>query len=257
MDVDDFETVRSLWRTATSSPNGFARPGWIVVPADGHRAAPDGWVGVIDLRGSVVVATPDKFAARLTLMLERVSTVSELTDPAAATAIFGPFRQTLGPAVLLYGRPIRPAHASSSVIGPLANDDPQVLDVISQAAPDEVDESALAETTSGVFVALDASGEPVAACGWRPWPHGVAHVSVLTAAEHRARGFGLAAAQAALNAAVTARLLPQWRAVATNSASIALATSLGMEPVGRQFSVLLDPAPLRLSPVRIRETGGA
>ena len=241
MDVDDFETVRSLWRTVTSSPDGFTHRGWTVVPAAGHRAAPEGWVGVVDLRGSVVVATPVELAARLTLMLERVSTISELTDPERASAIFGPFRETLGPAVLLYGRPNRSALATPSVIGPLANDHPQVLDVISQASPYEVDESALAETTSGVFVALDASGMPAAACGWRPWPHGVAHISVLTAAEHRARGFGRAAAQAALNAAVTAQLLPQWRAVASNSASIALATSLGMEPVGRQFSVLLDP----------------
>ena len=257
MDDDDFNTVRSLWRTATTSPDGFSRPGWIVEPADGHLAAPNGWVGVIDLRGSVVVATPSRFAAGLTLMLERASMVSELTDLAAASTIFGPFRQTLGPAVLLYGRPIRPSSARSSVIGPLANDDPRVVIVISQASPDEVDESALGETTSGVFVALDASGEPVAACGWRPWPHGVAHVSVLTAAEHRAQGFGRAAAHAALSAAVTAQLLPQWRAVATNQASIALATSLGMEPVGRQLSVLLDPTPNRVSPVRIHETGGA
>ena len=240
MDADAFETVRSLWRTATSCPDGFTRPGWIVVPADGHRAAPDGWVGVVDLRGSVVVAAPTSLAPRLRSMLERTVIVGEHTDPDTASAIFGPFQQSLGPAVLLYGRPGRQASSTSTVIGPLANGDPRVVDVISQASPEEVDESGLTDTTSGVFVTLASTGEPVAACGWRPWPHGIAHVSVLTAAEHRAHGHGRGAALACLNAAVAARLLPQWRAVATNQASIALATSLGMDAVGRQFSVLID-----------------
>lgn len=240
MDAGAFETVRSLWRTATLSQGGFANPGWIVVAADGHHAAPDGWVGVVDLRGSVVVAAPTRLVARLRSKLERTAIVGELTDPETARAIFGPFQQSLGPAVLLYGRPSRQTSSTSTVIGPLANDDARVVDVISQGSPEEVDESALADTTSGVFVTLDSTGQPVAACGWRPWPHGIAHISVLTAAGHRAHGHGRAAAQACLNAAVVAQLLPQWRALATNQASIALATSLGMDAVGRQFSVLID-----------------
>ena len=242
MDDEEFETVRSLWRSATSCPSGFARPGWVVAPSDGHRAAPEGWVGVIELRGSVVVATPAKLAERLSLMLERASVVSDLTDPITATRIFGPFRRSLGPAVLLYGRVDQAALATSVVIGPLAIDDVRVVEVISQASDHEVEESGLADTTSGVFVAVDAAGHPVGACGWRRWPHGIAHMSALTAAGHRGHGFGRAAAIAALAAAERDRLLPQWRALTTNGASIALGTSLGMVPTGRQLSVLLDTA---------------
>ena len=235
-----FESVRSYWRFATSCPDGFAVPGWVVALADGHQAAPNGWVGVVELRGSAVVAAPSAIASQMKELLHRASSVGDLTRSRAAGQIYGPFRQTLGPAMLLYGRPHRSASAAADVVGPLAGDDPRVLAVISAASAHEVEESGLTHATSGVFVAIDHAGVPASACGWRPWPYDIAHVSVLTSTSHRSRGFGRVAASAALQAAVAAGLVAQWRAVESNTASIALGASLGLEPIGRQFSTLID-----------------
>ena len=230
-----------MWRDATRCPDGFRAPGWKVVAADGHLAAPAGWVGVVQVLGSVVVAAPSGIAGRLSQLLMNATSVDQLTSPGAASALYGPFRQTLGPALLLYGGMKGQPGPTPAVLGPLSNDDPRVLEVLDQAASDEVDESGLTDTTSGVFVAVDA-GRPVAACAWRRWPHSIAHFSVITAAEHRNRGFARAAATTALGVAIDAGLLPQWRAAETNPGSIALAVSLGLKPVGRQFSVLIPTA---------------
>jgi len=66
--LDDESTVRvrSLWRELMLAPDGFLEPGWVVVASPGHRAAPDGWVGIVEILDSVVIAAPDELVAALT-----------------------------------------------------------------------------------------------------------------------------------------------------------------------------------------------
>ena len=232
------DQVRRLWRDLMLAPNGFVRPGVVVVAAPDHRAAPPGWVGIVDLAGSVVVAAPPELVATLRLRVSAVESVHSLTDGAAIHGVLRTVDEILGPAVLFYGNGMS-VEQRHEVVGPLPLGDVRVQAVLDDAAPDEVDESGMVDTTSGVWLTLDDDGMPAALSGWREWPHAIAHVSVLAAATHRGRGFAVASSATALAAASAAGLLPQWRAAADERCVMALAERLGLHRVGRQLSVRL------------------
>ena len=83
----------------------------------------------------------------------------------------------------------------------------------------------------------------MAAAGYRDWPCGAAHVSVLTAAAVRGRGLARTAASAAVAHAIAEGNLPQWRARPV--ASRRVARTLGFRGLGAQVSIRLaatDPA---------------
>ena len=235
----DVDRVRVLWRSVTRAPDGFLRPGWTLVGADDHQAPPPGWVGIVELLGSVVISVPQNLVDRLRGRLEERSAVEDFTDPRRSIDLFGPVNRVLGPALLFYGQPVE-GPAEHDVIGPLPVEDSLVVELMARASHDEREESGLEETTSGVYLAMNSLGVPAAACGWRTWPHGVAHVSVLCAPVQRHCGFGRAAAQVALLAALDDGLLPQWRAAETNEASTALASTMGLQLLGRQLSLQLS-----------------
>lgn len=238
LDEDGIGRVRALWRDLMVAPDGFTQPGAMVVAAPGHRAAPPGWVGVVEILGAVVVAAPPELVDTLRMRVADAPSVQALTDAAASRDVLGPIAAVLGPAVLFYGDAASAAR-SGHVVGPLALSDDRVQAVLASATPVEVVESGLADTTSGVWLALSDDGTPAALCAWREWPHRVAHICVVTATAHRGRGHAAAAASAALDAACADSMLPQWRAAETNVASAALAARLGLHPVGRQLSILL------------------
>jgi hypothetical protein len=225
-----------MWRSLSTSETAFEDEGVVIVAAEDTWLSPPGWVGVVALGDAAVVATPPMLFDRVEAALGSIDDVALLTSPEFMAARFGMLGNSRGPAVLAYGD-VPPA-SSGSVMGPLAVTDRLVEEVLAAATAEERDESGLAHTDSGVFVALDNS-QPVAASGFRRWPEGIAHMSVLTASTHRGRGFGVAAASPALGHASSSGLVFQWRAVTTNAASIAIAATLGLAPVGRQFSFRL------------------
>jgi RimJ/RimL family protein N-acetyltransferase len=229
----DIERVRVLWRDLTGAPEGFRGAGVTVVGSAHHRAAPDGWIGIVKLATDVVIACPVADVDRV-LHAVVASHPEDLVAPDHLDHLLNPC-QTLGPALLFYGAPTRSA-PDVQVIGPVDLTDDRVRAVLTDATDDERDESDLDGTSSGAFVALTADGTPAAACAWAQWPHDVAHISSLTATAHRGQGFGLAAAHLALSEATNRGLIPQWRAAQSNLASIALARRLGLHHLGTQYS---------------------
>lgn len=77
----------------------------------------------------------------------------------------------------------------------------------------------------------------LAAAGYRAWPCGTAHISVLTAPRARGRGLARATGSATVVHALAAGLLPQWRA--RRPASRRAAAALGFEELGAQLSIEL------------------
>ena len=100
---------------------------------------------------------------------------------------------------------------------------------------DELDESGLDRIDRSAFVSRTAQGAVAAACGYRVWPNGVAHLSALTHPNHRRQGHGQRAARGAISRAISEALLPQWRA--RPQASQHLALKLGLVRVGAQLSL--------------------
>jgi GNAT superfamily N-acetyltransferase len=239
LDDESTVTVRSLWRELMQAPEGFLRDGWVVVASSGHRSAPDGWVGIVEILGSVVIAAPDDLVAALNVRAEGAPSIGSMTDARGVHDIFGPIHEVLGPAILFYGHAM-PDEVRHEVVGPVPLADVRVQSVLACVSADEADESGVRDTTSGVWLALDDQGRPAALSGWREWPQQVAHMSILTASTHRTMGLGSDCARAALGAARDAGLLPQWRAAEGNVASVTLATRLGLQRVGRQVSIRLQ-----------------
>lgn len=229
--------VQAMWRDLTTARLGFLNHDLVYAATESHRAAPEGWVAIVRLGVQVVVAGPSAQLDRIDVNT-RQSWPTQLVQAEHLDEFVRPMH-TLGPARLYYGAPAMASPAAATV-GPLVVDDARVSAVLADATHDERDESAIDDTTSGVFLALTADGIPGAVAGWRVWPHEVAHVSVLCARSHRRTGVGFAAAHRALTAAVAAGLLPQWRVREGNLPSIALAERLGMRHVGDQFSIRLD-----------------
>lgn len=232
----DRDRVRDMWRELALAPLGFGEDRCVVVAADGHRAAPAGWVGVIELEGSVVVAAPSVHVPELS---ERVTgtVAQDLTHAERASEIFAPVMEDLGPALLFYGvSDSVVAGADVEVIGPVPASDERVQALFGRVAEAELGESGVGHLEF-VFAAVDPNEGVVGVCGWETWPHGVAHLGVLTSPSFRGCGIGAAVAARAVGEARSRGLVPQWRAAEWNSASVALASKLGLRQLGRQFSL--------------------
>ncbi len=97
-------------------------------------------------------------------------------------------------------------------------------------------EAAVEDLPPPLYVAW-LGGRPVAVAGYRQWPAGLAHLSVLVHPQHRRQGHGHRVAAAATASALRKGLLAQWRA--RPEASRALSRSLGYTELGEQLSVHL------------------
>jgi RimJ/RimL family protein N-acetyltransferase len=96
----------------------------------------------------------------------------------------------------------------------------------------------MAEITSPALV-LRTGPAVLAAAGYRHWPNGVAHLSVLAAEPERGRGLARVVASAAVSQTLDEGLLPQWRA--RRPASRRVARALGFHGLGWQASIRLLP----------------
>jgi predicted GNAT family acetyltransferase len=92
---------------------------------------------------------------------------------------------------------------------------------------------------SRVLVTLDDRDQPTAGAGYDEWQGILGHLGVLTPPEQRRSGRGTTAAALALNDALDAGLVPQWRTRVENVAARRVARRLGFVEVGAQTSVAL------------------
>lgn len=79
----------------------------------------------------------------------------------------------------------------------------------------------------------------VSAASYEIWGDAIAHVGVATAPPFRGRGFGRAAATAATADALRQGLVPQWRTLASNIASVRMGQAIGYVPLASHFFVRL------------------
>jgi GNAT superfamily N-acetyltransferase len=165
--------------------------------------------------------------------------VESLTRPAAVKTVL-PVKEILGPATLAYvSRDTFVPAQPDIVVERLAPGHPDLQTLLEAVGADDADESGIGEITSPAFV-LRELGEVVAVAGYRLWPEATAHLCVLTAETARGRGLARRVAAAAVEHALAASLLPQWRA--RPAASRRVARALGFCEMGTQLSVDLELA---------------
>lgn len=226
--------ARGLWAEPARVPVSFGPAGGFAVAVSPEsRMCPPGWVGVVLLGGSAVVAAPSRAAAARIAEAFSTLTVEELVEPGRVAAVLA-VAEVLGPAALGYleEHDFRPMRAGLPV-DELPAGHPELRGLEISAGDEDAGEAGLDEITSPVFV-VRADGEAVAASGYLLWPRRTAHLSVLTAPGWRGRGLGRAAASCAVTHALEAGLLPQWRARPEESRRVAAA--LGFRELGTQLS---------------------
>jgi GNAT superfamily N-acetyltransferase len=223
--------ARRLWCDLACARVEFPPRGVSVVVSPYSLLCPPGWCGVVVL-GPSAIATVPTLSAKVVVeaALHRLP-VASMTDPGQVRSLL-PLTEMMGPAALAYVDPsgfVGPSSAAAEV----PHDDPAVVKLLASVPLDDAGESGLDEITSSAFVTVD-DGAVTAAAGWRRWPAGVAHLSVLTAPAYRGRGLGRAVAGRAVGDALAAGLFPQWRA--RPLASRRVAQALGFRELGAQLS---------------------
>lgn len=226
---------REVWAALAGVPVTFS-PVLRVVVSPESRLGPEGWAGIVVLGDAAVATAPDAAARRALQRAVRDVPAGMLTGPGLLRErceITG----VLGPAALAYLGPgeFRPGRSAGVIRPP----DEEMRRFLAAASPSDAAESGLAEITSPPFAVWE-HGQIAAAAGYRHWPGAVAHLSVLTARRARGRGYGRLVAAAAVEHAIGAGLLPQWRA--RPQASRRLARTLGFQELGSQISLRLTAA---------------
>jgi hypothetical protein len=216
------DDARRLWATLAGAPVAFRERELSVVVSPTSLLCPPGWVGVVTLGDAAIATAPD--ARQADRLRQTWTTFNAIAETVAWVDI-------LGPATLAYlaAQEFRAAGGVAETGGDLGP-------LFAATGPDDLDESGLADITSPAFTVAE-NGVVVAAAGYRRWLDRAAHLSVLTAPAHRARGLAATVASAAVADALAHGLLPQWRARVEHSQRIARA--LGFRELGAQISLRL------------------
>ncbi|WP_343236901.1 GNAT family N-acetyltransferase [Streptomyces sp. SID10692] len=234
------DRARAVWSRLTGTDAEFAPGRTNVAVAPASLLSPPGWAGLLVLGDAALVTVPDSPTAGLvTAALQGLGPdelAGELAEPGRLRERL-PFHDLLGPAHLLFLAPalFRPA-ARTADVERVSGDDPELLALLDRCGPGDAAESALAGITS-TAKAVRQDGEIVAAAGHELWPHGTAHLSILTDPGFRRRGLAAQVASAAVADALDQGLLAQWRA--RSPASRRIAHSLGFQETGLQLSLRL------------------
>jgi GNAT superfamily N-acetyltransferase len=93
-----------------------------------------------------------------------------------------------------------------------------------------------------LFAVFAGSRELAALASYEVWNQRIAHISIVTHPLHRGRGLGRAAVALAAEHALTAGLIPQYRTLQANTASMAIAKRLGFVEYGFSVYVRMQPA---------------
>ena len=229
-------SARELWEYLAGDGARFA-PAVSVAVSSRPYLGPPGWAGLVVLDGTVLATAPDQDTVRIVEQALDGLPVASLADTGVLASRL-PGAEILGPAALAYLDPaeFRP-QPGDAVIVPTDLDHPGFRQFLLAAGTDDAGESGIGEITTPAF-AIREGDQVVAAAGYRDWPGGTAHLSVLTAPAARGRGLARAAASAAVAHAIAEGKRPQWRA--RPAASRRVARALGFRELG--FQVCIRPA---------------
>ncbi len=224
--------VEDVWRSWSRLAGLSVHDNLQVVVDPESPLGPKGWIAILAVGPNVAASIPraelkDPVFEALTGLNPDEATTSEVV-----ARRLPPARATLGPAALFYPPPgFTPAGEEQVTAAAGA----EIAELCAAVEADELDESGLSHIESPVFVSRAVDGAVTAACGYRTWSNGVAHLSALTHPDHRRQGHGHRAGSRAIRHAVDHGLLPQWRARPAPSQRLAL--SLGLIRVGAQLSI--------------------
>lgn len=224
----------AYWATHLGcSPNElFAEPFRLLA----HGAELADYCGVFALfrDGAVTASIPPDYADTLQALLSPLP--HGCSPESFASALSSVSSAVIGPAYIGYAEAApQPAHPARA----LGLGDAAALDTLRQscdATEWEHGGSPIQHPCSAVFV----GGQVAALAGYEVWGGTIAHISIITHPDFRSRGFGRSAVAHLAGCAVAAGLLPQYRTLQSNRASIRVAELLGFHPYAISTAVQLN-----------------
>ena len=209
-----------------------------VVQHSESLATYDGILGIF--RGSAgTVSFPGECDAELRMILPE----SDLSAVRFADAYQSSGLVVVGPAYLGYAHQIPNASYAARLLTPDDRDAIFALRANCTATEWEHGGSELGPTPMfGAFV----EDELVAVAGYETWGEVLAHISVVVGPAHRSSGYGRSVVATCAAAALDAGLLPQYRTLRSNEASIRIADSLGFRAFADTVAVRI---PKSLTPL--------
>ena len=120
-------------------------------------------------------------------------------------------------------------------------DHPALLRLADAAGAEAWEHSGIHPGAQPVAAWFEGGGEVVAACGYETWGGAIAHLGVVTRPGARGQGCGRAVVSAAGRHALEGGLVLQYRTLAANAPSMAVARALGFREYARTLAVRLRP----------------
>lgn len=222
--------VEGYWAEEMGLPAGRLFAGSLQLVTHGDRLA--------DYHGVFAIFRGDKATVSFPLAdLEslRPRLPSPPVSPQGMAEAFADF-SVIGPAYIGYAAK---APSAPDFVRSLDEKDLPLAAALRSACPEEEWDHGGSEVgtapASGAFI----GGNLVALAGYEIWEHGIAHISIVTHPEYRGRGYGRAAVAHLMGRAFAAGLIPQYRTLDANTASIRIAESLGFERYATSVAVRL------------------
>jgi ribosomal protein S18 acetylase RimI-like enzyme len=210
----------------------FAEPFRIVT--HGRELADYGGAFALFREGSAIASVPPERAEALRALLSAQAQCCSPSSFASALSVVS--TAVVGPAFIGYAERVSPAVHPARALGPGDAIALEALQASCDATEWEHGGGSLERPSSGVFV-----GERlVAVAGYEVWGGAIAHLSIITHAGFRSRGFGRSACAHIAGRAMAAGLLPQYRTLEANAASMRVAKALGFCRYATSLAVRLN-----------------
>ncbi len=199
-------------------PACFERPGLTLLP---HPLGA-GFYAVAIGPACVVLAPPELHDAFAAL------SPAALVDPEVVTRALPARSALIGPALVAYASEVAQILPEPAQLADARA--PALVALRSSVSADEWRHANLDAASGAIFVARER-GTAIAASGAETLLSEVAHIGVVTHPAHRKRGHGRRVVAACARAAEQAGRLAQYQTLAANLPALAVARSLGFEPL--------------------------
>jgi len=239
---DTIQSVDAYWISYFGCPlEDPQTPRAVVVP----HAALHGYQGAFLFRRdrSCILSVP---AALLAPVAQAVlgREPEGVFDRAFLAGVFGDaVERTIGPAWLGYADDMDLQPVEAHGVRFLDADDDVALHRLAQACSEtEWEHSGIHFDRPPVYGCLRGD-EILAAAGYELWGERLAHIGVVTHPAHRGRGCGKAVVSAIAANALREGLVPQYRTLESNTASVAIARSVGFQEYAVTIAVRFREVP--------------
>lgn len=217
------------------TPSAFEQAGTVIVP---HAALGD-YHGIWLFRRAqtLIISLPAQAEQTLHTRLADLR-AADFDDPALLTDWITPHvERVIGAAWIGYtdDTSFRPAHDHNArLLGP---DDAARFTTLRAACSAEAWEHGGSDFGELPLAGYMIDDRLVALAGYELWGDRIAHIAVVTHPAYRGRGYGTAAVSLLAETVLRAGLIPQYRTLASNTASLAIGRQLGF--VGYAHSIAI------------------